>query len=111
MLYPTRQGRGRDKDRMIALQVPYEQKDTAKAMGARWDAARKIWFVPDGVLATPFERWMPAHAGMAKKPPKKSSQKKGGKKRPAKRVDGYVGKRTVGKDYKESVGAVGPPWD
>ena len=43
----------------IDLQVPYPEKDTAKALGARWDAAKKIWYVKDVSDLTPFSRWIP----------------------------------------------------
>jgi exodeoxyribonuclease VII large subunit len=44
------------------LTVPFKDKDTAKAMGARWDAAQRQWFVPDGRELTPFSTWLPAGA-------------------------------------------------
>lgn len=44
---------------MIFLDVPYSQKDDAKALGARWDAESRRWYVPKGALATPFAYWMP----------------------------------------------------
>ncbi|MFZ3017278.1 MAG: DUF5710 domain-containing protein [Gallionella sp.] len=40
------------------LNVPFAQKDEAKALGARWDANNKLWFVPNGFDTTPFNRWM-----------------------------------------------------
>jgi len=43
----------------ITLKVPYTEKDTAKALGARWDAAKKIWYVQDVADLTPFLRWIP----------------------------------------------------
>ena len=43
----------------IDLQVPYPEKDTAKALGARWDAAKRIWYVKDVSDLTPFSRWIP----------------------------------------------------
>ena len=42
----------------IDLQVPYPEKDTAKALGARWDAAKRIWYVKDVSDMTPFSRWI-----------------------------------------------------
>ncbi|WP_229632085.1 DUF5710 domain-containing protein [Pseudoduganella violaceinigra] len=39
------------------LNVPYAEKDEAKRLGARWDAARKKWYVPPGVSMEPFSRW------------------------------------------------------
>jgi Domain of unknown function (DUF5710) len=41
----------------IALKVPFNEKDQAKALGARWNAESKHWYVPQGVDATPFEKW------------------------------------------------------
>ena len=43
----------------IDLDVPFAEKDAAKRLGARWDAARKLWYVPDGVDAGAFGRWLP----------------------------------------------------
>jgi hypothetical protein len=43
----------------IYLQVPYAQKDAAKALGARWDATRKKWYVPADKDMTPFAKWQP----------------------------------------------------
>jgi hypothetical protein len=40
------------------LTVPYAEKDDAKRLGARWDATRKKWYVPQGVDAEPFSRWI-----------------------------------------------------
>jgi Domain of unknown function (DUF5710) len=33
----------------IDLKVPFAGKDDAKRLGARWDAARKVWYVPAGM--------------------------------------------------------------
>ncbi|HQL49530.1 MAG TPA: DUF5710 domain-containing protein [Holophaga sp.] len=41
------------------LQVPYAEKDQAKALGAKWNPAEKVWFVPDGVEVAPFQKWLP----------------------------------------------------
>jgi len=43
----------------INLKVPFAQKDAAKELGARWDAARKIWYVVDPVCLEVFADWMP----------------------------------------------------
>lgn len=51
---------GADNSSMrIDLKVPYPEKDTAKALGARWDAAKKIWYIQDVADLTPFLRWNP----------------------------------------------------
>ncbi len=40
------------------LNVPFREKDEAKALGARFDGARKKWYVPDGKDAELFARWL-----------------------------------------------------
>lgn len=44
---------------MKILNVPYDQKDDAKALGARWDTELKKWYVPDGLDVEAFSRWLP----------------------------------------------------
>ena len=44
----------------IDLTVPFAEKDEAKRLGARWDGERKVWYVPDGIDATAFGRWLPS---------------------------------------------------
>jgi hypothetical protein len=97
---------------MARLIVPYAEKDQAKALGARWDAAGKTWYVPEGMMLEPFECWLPdgMPGGMtvkeALKRPAKSASKPGKANRhgkpvkPAKaRVDAYTGKTVVGARY------------
>ncbi|MDP3228423.1 MAG: DUF5710 domain-containing protein [Acidovorax sp.] len=43
----------------INLITPFAEKDAAKALGARWDSARKNWYVVDPQDLTPFMRWIP----------------------------------------------------
>lgn len=77
---------------MIILKVPYAEKDQAKALGARWNKERKIWYVPDGAAATPFERWIaPGNAPGAAHAAASPS-------RPA-RIDSLAGKTSVGAYY------------
>ncbi len=42
----------------IDLNVPFAEKDKAKQLGARWDLARKVWYVPADMDFGPFTRWM-----------------------------------------------------
>jgi len=42
------------------LAVPYEEKDDAKQLGAKWDRGAKAWYVPAGVDLDAFSTWMPA---------------------------------------------------
>jgi hypothetical protein len=39
------------------LKVPFSEKDQAKALGAKWNAELKQWYVPQGLDAKPFEKW------------------------------------------------------
>lgn len=41
------------------LKVPFAEKDQAKKLGARWDAARKLWYVDGPDELAPFARWTP----------------------------------------------------
>ena len=43
----------------IDLRVPFTQKEEARRLGARWDADRKLWYVPEGVAAAPLAKWLP----------------------------------------------------
>lgn len=52
----------------IDLVTPFAEKDAAKALGARWDPARKTWYVQNVADLAPFQRWIPAGAP-APKPP------------------------------------------
>jgi hypothetical protein len=43
----------------VFLKVPFAEKDQAKALGARWDATQKKWYVPSGVDVNLFGCWLP----------------------------------------------------
>jgi exodeoxyribonuclease VII large subunit len=47
------------------LTVPFKDKDAAKGLGARWDAAQRQWFVPEGRELAPFALWLPAGVASA----------------------------------------------
>ncbi|MES2296587.1 MAG: DUF5710 domain-containing protein [Pseudomonadota bacterium] len=78
---------------MIILKVPYAEKDEAKALGARWNSARKTWYVPDGQAAAPFERWLVAQKAVEGGASAGSSTASGA------RTDSYVGKVVVGAHF------------
>ena len=42
------------------LQTAYKDRERVKVLGARWDPARKQWYVPDGRDLAPFATWLPA---------------------------------------------------
>lgn len=72
---------------MKFLKVPYAEKDEAKALGARWNQDRKVWYVPEGVPDAPFARWIVA--GQAEPPVREKAAK----------VDTYSGAPVTGKEY------------
>lgn len=41
------------------LKVPFAQKDDAKKLGARWDAANKLWYVEGKEDMSAFAKWSP----------------------------------------------------
>ncbi|MES2400104.1 MAG: DUF5710 domain-containing protein [Pseudomonadota bacterium] len=43
----------------INLVTPFAEKDQVKALGARWDAAKRIWYITNVADLTPFLRWIP----------------------------------------------------
>lgn len=55
----------------VNLKVPYEQKDAAKRLGARWDSTRQTWYVENKDDLSPFLRWMPSHLLKAHQPKEK----------------------------------------
>lgn len=99
---------------MIYLDVPYAQKDEAKALGARWDAGSKRWYVPKGALAALFKRWLPpgVTAKLVSKAakPAKAAKRERPRERAARRQDDAAGKVIVGVNYVPTEGAVGLPW-
>ena len=54
-------GEGEKEKMRINLKVPYEEKDEAKRFGARWDLARKVWYIENLEDLTKFLKWMPDH--------------------------------------------------
>jgi len=40
------------------LNVPFADKDQAKALGAHWHPDKKLWFVPIGLELAPFKAWL-----------------------------------------------------
>jgi len=63
----------------INLVTPFAEKDAVKALGARWDGAKKLWYITDVTDLTPFMRWIPdlettvASSGAVAKAPAKQS--------------------------------------
>ena len=51
------------------LNVPFAEKDKARSLGAKWDAARKTWYIEDVEQIERFMIWIPEYL---KKPTKGS---------------------------------------
>ena len=49
----------------INIKVPFNEKDQAKSLGARWNAEVKLWYVPQGLDAAPFEKWLSSAPNLA----------------------------------------------
>jgi hypothetical protein len=62
----------------INLNCPYEDKDRAKALGARWDVARKVWYVIDPQDLQPFAQWIKGMEGSSDSCAKKKRPNHGG---------------------------------
>jgi len=45
---------------VIFLDVPFREKDQAKALGARWDGVSKKWYIPQELSEQPepFQKWL-----------------------------------------------------
>lgn len=41
----------------VYLAVPYQERQRAKALGAKWDRAQKSWYAPTGTDLAMFARW------------------------------------------------------
>ena len=78
------------------LNVPYAEKDEARALGARWNPGRKRWYVPDGVAPDAFRKWM------AKPGDPAGGEAKGG------RSDAAAAKLVTGANYVEMDHACNP---
>jgi Antirestriction protein len=59
------------------LDVPYHQKDEAKALGARWDRQEQSWFLPAGIKdQAPFAQWVrQADAAAPERPTQSEKQR------------------------------------
>ena len=46
-------------ERDVLLQCPYRDKEIAKALGAKWDAVQRKWYIPQGCFIHPvFSTWL-----------------------------------------------------
>jgi Domain of unknown function (DUF5710) len=50
---------GRQGMPRIDLNVPFHEKDEAKALGAKWDPQRRIWYAPGNLDSARLRKWLP----------------------------------------------------
>ncbi|MBW4473937.1 MAG: hypothetical protein KME45_26725 [Stenomitos rutilans HA7619-LM2] len=53
----------------LFLDVPFQEKEQAKHLGARWHPDRKKWYVPEGMDKNRFRRWLAVEPSVALMPP------------------------------------------
>lgn len=89
----------------LNLKVSFAEKDEAKKLGARWDAAQKIWYVEGKADMVPFAKWSPTpQPGTAADGPPATSAPAGKQQAP--------GKLVVGEKYVEQARVCEClPWD
>lgn len=49
-------------EKKVWLAVPFDEKEQAKRLGARWDGKAKSWYVPEGTELGKVRRWIPDQA-------------------------------------------------
>lgn len=52
------------------INVPFKEKNEAKALGAKWDREAQSWYIPPGIDADPFAKWQPNGQNQAQEPAK-----------------------------------------
>jgi len=57
-IYSTLNSAPADEEKLY-INVPYSEKDKAKALGAKWDPVKKSWFIPKELNQINFEEWIP----------------------------------------------------
>jgi len=48
----------KEPESRVYINVPYSEKDEAKALGAKWDKQEKSWFIEPGTDQAPFKKWL-----------------------------------------------------
>lgn len=50
------------------INVPFKEKNDAKALGAKWDREAQSWYIPPGMDAAPFAKWQQDGQKQAQEP-------------------------------------------
>ena len=90
------------------LAVPFQEKDEAKRLGARWDYEARTWYVEDVENLEQFLRWIP-QAKACNASVTKALRKRYRKPAEFRTIQGPT---TTGDQYKPSCGKCQlPPWE
>jgi hypothetical protein len=76
----------------LNLVTPFAEKDAVKALGAKWDPAKKLWYITDVAELTPYMRWIP-NLEAASEP--SGGAAKSAAKAPARQSEGVIAKSSV----------------
>lgn len=95
------------------INVPFKEKDEAKALGARWDRQEQSWYVPAGVDASPFAKWAQGATTAAVEPrsPQAAPQATGEAQKPAQRAEQARQYLAVPYEDRNAAKAAGAQWD
>jgi hypothetical protein len=92
----------------INLKTPFAEKDAAKALGARWDGAQKLWYITDVADLTPFMRWIPDVQAATQDPAASAVTPGATAKVPARQSPGVITRPSTSKP---PCGCSALPWD
>jgi Antirestriction protein len=92
------------------INVPYREKNDAKALGARWDRQEQSWYVPAGVDAAPFAKWAQgaATAAAEARPAQQAPEAQDGGQKAAQQARQYL---AVPYEQRNAAKAAGALWD
>jgi DNA helicase-2/ATP-dependent DNA helicase PcrA len=67
---PNVEDTGDETSLVTQLAVPFDERDEAKKLGAKYDPDNKTWYIPPGIDPDPFAKWTGKQANQKKQPPK-----------------------------------------
>jgi len=90
------------------LKVSMQEKDEAKALGARWDKDAKSWYAPEGANLEPFKKFMETTKAQAQTPTQEQSKEAPTPKKEIATEKTYL---KVSMQEKDEAKALGARWD
>jgi antirestriction protein ArdC/phage/plasmid primase-like uncharacterized protein len=55
---PVQNKGGEEAPSRSYINVPFKEKNAAKALGAKWDGKQQSWYIPAGIEAAQFSKWL-----------------------------------------------------